>query len=471
MPQMTQDRLALDRGSIRTIDPTSGHLHVTQTPITKANVCPYYGREIPDFQKLGLSPDQTYHLFRDPDELAKGASSFNGKPLMIVHKAQNAAGHDREVVVGSASNPVWDAPYIRADLAVWDGEAIKLIESDQQRELSCGYYYDADMTPGDSQGVRYDGVMRNIRGNHVALVEEGRAGPDVMVGDSALDPKPTSSRGAEMQFNTTKLSRPALLVGTALHTRLLPKMAADAKFDLTPIVAKVTKKSWKADAPKIKAALDKGLADKLAADADLEDVASIIEAIAPLVEAMPDETGIPGVDDEVDDLSMDDDAEGEQRLRAHLKAKGMADPDIEAACSAMKGGAALDAPPEGTPKPGEEKDTMTKAAMDAAIAAATAKTEAATIGRLRAIQVAEREVRPFIGELAVSQDTAAGTYKLALDHLQVDLTEVPPEAYGAVLRALPKPGEAKPKPARAALDSAAAKGFAERFPHANRLVR
>ena len=39
------------------------------------------------------------------------------------------------------------------------------------------------MTPGDYQGEPYDGLMRDIVGNHVALVREGRAGADVVVGD------------------------------------------------------------------------------------------------------------------------------------------------------------------------------------------------------------------------------------------------------------------------------------------------
>jgi hypothetical protein len=42
------------------------------------------------------------------------------------------------------------------------------------------------MTPGTYGGIKYDGVMRDIVGNHVALVEEGRAGADVHVGDAAL---------------------------------------------------------------------------------------------------------------------------------------------------------------------------------------------------------------------------------------------------------------------------------------------
>ncbi len=45
------------------------------------------------------------------------------------------------------------------------------------------------MTPGTYAGVRYDGVMRDIAANHVALVRKGRAGPDVVVGDSALPRK------------------------------------------------------------------------------------------------------------------------------------------------------------------------------------------------------------------------------------------------------------------------------------------
>ena len=36
------------------------------------------------------------------------------------------------------------------------------IESEEQRELSCGYRYTADMSPGTYRGQRYDGVMRQI---------------------------------------------------------------------------------------------------------------------------------------------------------------------------------------------------------------------------------------------------------------------------------------------------------------------
>lgn len=176
-------RFALDRASVRTID-QDGHLHVKVANISKANVCPYYGREIPDAERLGLKPGQVYQLLRDPDELATAAASFNGKPLLSLHRPQTANDHAHELTVGSVANVRWTPPYLQAELVVWDAGAIAGIETGQQRELSSAYRYRADMVPGTYQGVRYDGVMRAIRGNHVALVDIGRGGPDVVVGDA-----------------------------------------------------------------------------------------------------------------------------------------------------------------------------------------------------------------------------------------------------------------------------------------------
>jgi hypothetical protein len=62
--------LALDE-SVRQIDPTSGRLHIRTSPISKADINPYYGREIHNACKLGLKDDRIYHLLRDPEELQK----------------------------------------------------------------------------------------------------------------------------------------------------------------------------------------------------------------------------------------------------------------------------------------------------------------------------------------------------------------------------------------------------------------
>jgi hypothetical protein len=175
---------AFDRApSVRTYD-VDGRLHVASANISKANVCGYIGREIPDYQSLGLDADRTYQLFRDPEELAKAADSFNGVPLLSKHVPVSADDHQPDLVVGAVSNPVFEAPYLTASLVVWSRDAIDAIEDGSQRELSSAYRYTCDLTPGTFDGVRYAGVMRNLTANHICLVTEGRVGPDAVIGDS-----------------------------------------------------------------------------------------------------------------------------------------------------------------------------------------------------------------------------------------------------------------------------------------------
>jgi hypothetical protein len=55
-----------------------------------------------------------------------------------------------------------------------------------KRELSNGYRSTIDFTPGITpSGERYDAVQKEIRGNHVAVVAKGRAGPECRIGDAA----------------------------------------------------------------------------------------------------------------------------------------------------------------------------------------------------------------------------------------------------------------------------------------------
>lgn len=175
--------LAFDRGSVRSYD-VDGRLRVEVANISKANICPYVGHEIPGWEALGLDKAKIYHLFRDPDELAKAAPTFNNLPLLEKHVAVSADDHQPDLVIGATgSNATFDAPHLKNSLVVWAKSAIEGIERDDKRELSSAYRYRADMTPGTYLGAGYDGVMRDIIGNHVALVREGRAGNDVVVGD------------------------------------------------------------------------------------------------------------------------------------------------------------------------------------------------------------------------------------------------------------------------------------------------
>lgn len=210
------ERLAFDRASVRTFD-GNGRLQVKISNISKANVCPYFGREIPGADKLGLDPEKIYYLWRHPDELKKAVATFNNIPLLSIHTPDFPGDPPREYRVGvTHSNADFDGTYLTNGLSVWDNSAIAGIETEEQEELSSSYQYVADMTPGTTpNGEVYDGIMREIIGNHVALVETGRAGSDVLVADS-LPPelKHMSKRKA-----------------AAIRATLKPLLAADADLE------------------------------------------------------------------------------------------------------------------------------------------------------------------------------------------------------------------------------------------------
>lgn len=177
--------LAFDRDSVRALD-TDGRLHVERSHISKATVNPYYGWEIPGHEELGLERERVYWLLRDPEELEKAASTFNKLPILSTHREIDADNHPHDLVIGSTGESAsFRDGYLDNSLVFWPREAIRDIEGGTKKELSCAYHYVPDMTPGTYEGKHYDGVMRNIRGNHLALVSDGRAGSDVVVMDAA----------------------------------------------------------------------------------------------------------------------------------------------------------------------------------------------------------------------------------------------------------------------------------------------
>lgn len=177
---MEKELLALDEKvvmeSARTRD-KNGFLQVKTSNLTRDHVAPYYGREIPGWEERQLDPDRIYYGWRNPDELQAALSTFNGVPLLIEHKFDSAEHPNKELRVGTVGTSAkWEPPYITNALSVWDEKAISAIEDGTLRDLSCGYRYKPDFTPGETpDGLTYDFVMRELACNHVALVHEGRA--------------------------------------------------------------------------------------------------------------------------------------------------------------------------------------------------------------------------------------------------------------------------------------------------------
>ncbi len=509
-----RDCVAMDRSSIRSYD-KDGRLHVSLTNISKANVCPYYGHEIPKAKELGLDLQKRYKLLRDPEELTKAASTFNNLPVLSRHVPVNVEDHQPELVVGSTgTDAVFEAPYLRNSMVVWSRDSIAGIESEEQKELSAAYHYRADMTPGEYEGEPYDGVMRDIVGNHVAVIRSGRAGSDVVVGDSKL----------EIQIMAKgKMSSKALFAQGAILAFLRPKLAMDASIDLTPALAKVTNANFKAQIPSIVKAVGKATTGKLAMDADIEDLAELLDAFSDQkvgdVEALDADNNLPGAGQggssgagaspsigehqrgaSISDINaaegsdnvglmVDDDEDGadpmaavEAFLKEKLGDEGFAEFETLMAAVNPDG---EDAPEEDEVTeedpvntettdpvdPDKEKDMIDKPAMDAAINSAVKRATANAVTIQREIRDAERAVRPYVGDLNMAFDSAEGVYRATLKALGVKVDGVHASALPAMLSMVPKKDERPARKSSLAMDAAPLADFHSRFPGAANIAR
>ncbi|HFC6370231.1 DUF2213 domain-containing protein [Neisseria lactamica] len=334
-----KDRLSLaqDR-SLRSYD-QDGRLHVESSNISKATVNPYYGGEIPNYRQLGLEPKKVYYLLRDPEELEKAAPTFNNLPLLNKHIPVSADEPQKEVIAGTTgSDTVFEDGYLKCSLAVWDAEAIAGIESGEQVELSSAYRYTADMTAGEFEGRHYDGVMRDIVGNHVALVDVGRAGRDVVVSDA--DP-------FNKKENTMKLKAGAK---ARIQAAVQPLLAQDA--ELSP-----------------------------------DELLQVIGSLNNEVQTAQDDGGeLPPENVENVGTDGDDSDDGENNTAPAEDEEPEKTAEDEAP----------EAPEGGAPKPAQDA-AISKMAMDAAIQ----KAVAAERKRAQALAAAQREVAHIVGDVAM----------------------------------------------------------------------
>lgn len=133
---------------------------------------------------LEVGEDGIVRVTRDEEELFKPETiaSFQGKPFTIRHPEQFVdAKNWKELAKGIIQNVrrgkgEQDQDLV-ADILITDQIAISLVENGM-RQLSCGYEAEYLQTgPGT-------GIQKNIVGNHLALVEEGRAGDAYKINDA-----------------------------------------------------------------------------------------------------------------------------------------------------------------------------------------------------------------------------------------------------------------------------------------------
>jgi len=122
---------------------------------------------------------------RPPSEVFNTDSmkTLENKPVTNDHPSDLLnTENTREYIVGVTGNEVKrDGIYLKTKAIIMDKASIDDIIKKGKVQVSCGYSCEHDLTPGVYDGEEYDLVQTNIRYNHVAIVDLGRAGPEVKI--------------------------------------------------------------------------------------------------------------------------------------------------------------------------------------------------------------------------------------------------------------------------------------------------
>jgi len=130
--------------------------------------------------------------YRPENEVASPESlaSFAGKAITLEHPPILLdSANTKDYQIGfSGTEVVYDNGFVRAVMTITDKDAIERIMRGDAKEVSAGYRVNYEATPGvTDNGENYDGVQKEINGNHIAVVRRGRAGPQVKLHLDRLD--------------------------------------------------------------------------------------------------------------------------------------------------------------------------------------------------------------------------------------------------------------------------------------------
>lgn len=170
-------------GKHRHID-ENGYLHVDKSPILKSGVLDYLGSELlPEGEDtvdgVKVDPDKIYKVFIPEEEIRKGADSFKLLPITNDHTWLGNDGEDaKDYQEGTIGENVYvEDGMLYAPLVFTGDEIIKDITEEGKEELSSSYYNRFEKAVNKD----YDFIARDIKGNHLALVDRGRCGSEVRV--------------------------------------------------------------------------------------------------------------------------------------------------------------------------------------------------------------------------------------------------------------------------------------------------
>ncbi len=169
--------------------PLQGGALAVRARAARTGVYQYAGREVDPDNRHGLRDTAMVSVLRDEAAVfdERAVRSFIGKPVTDDHPsapvtADNWRDHARGTIMGA----VRDGDYLAFDLLLTDAATVTKVNGGK-RELSNGYACDVevgDFTAADGTKCQARQKPGSIVGNHVALVDRGRAGSECAICDA-----------------------------------------------------------------------------------------------------------------------------------------------------------------------------------------------------------------------------------------------------------------------------------------------
>lgn len=240
-----------------------GYLLCLNVPVARTGTQEYLPQEL-GLPPVRGDPSALIPVLRPAEEVFSPATvaSFEGMPVTNDHPPDGVSldnirflqkGHAHNIRRGSGD----ESDLLLADLIITDPALIDAILKDGKREISCGYLYELSEENG-----KY--VQRNIRGNHIAVVDAGRAGHRVSIKDeepsksliwrmaSVLQPSATdeqclrSQSGERRSQEKPTHERSLKLMKKSLYRKLV-RMARDGDAEAIEAVAEIVENLTEAE--------------------------------------------------------------------------------------------------------------------------------------------------------------------------------------------------------------------------------
>ena len=293
------------------IPDTNGWYEIRSNPLTVAGVYEYLGSSI-----KAADPNKKYKVLRAPDELStpETLNSFRLLPCIDDHTMLGTEPTDGNVYMPAEQKGVHgytgDLVYFNLDDDTVYGN-IKLISTSLgrkidggKRQISMGYKCKYDWTPGIYKGQAYDCKQTLIRGNHWAIVHDGRMGDSVAVMD---DRDVLAADECQNEFVITFDERDIMADVIAARVRAPKAFAAAVKKIVAAYGVKVKDKL---KAGTTIATMDADDDTALASDMPLSDIADMLGDVMPMIADINDSMTTGNGDDGSDDMEAVMDATG-----------------------------------------------------------------------------------------------------------------------------------------------------------------